>query len=234
MIVPLEVLSTLDILKKLPPPFLDLARQATLYLADQFERNASKSGKRSSEIRLKSQAEGSAVPWVQVEEKYQGSAKSEEKVETRNSLEVDVEIEESIETGSDTPRFLRPLLQCYFFHRQSDPSTTFVLASPSPNIEKAIESLPPASISPQPVARAAPGHKPTAPRKMYSAADRSSGAVAKSWAHRFGVEMQIVTPKETSDALERFKEWQRKQNEAKRRDDGRMQVPQSQRKLFVP
>lgn len=250
IIVPLEVISTLDsefipsdhcsqaepftVLKKLPPPFIGLAREAVRFLDSQFERNASRS--KSSRPHFRPQAAEDQMPWPQVEEHFVPVATSDQAktVESSASVEESATTEETPEpeTAKDTPRFLRALLQCYFQNENAAPNVYFAIAKPNEATERAIAALPPSSISPQPPSRSVPG-KPAQPvRKSYSAADRTSGHLADEWARKFGVKELLVEPKEVEEAVQRFKDWQRAQKSKEETPIKSQQQPV--RRLFVP
>ncbi|GAA5949119.1 hypothetical protein JCM21900_004866 [Sporobolomyces salmonicolor] len=151
LVVPLSALSTLDVLKRSPPPLHDLARNATRFLETQLniarQIQAAWSGAEAdARIRLRAQASHEEMSWSEVEKLFavpEGYIVEMPKAEdgTPLCLPVGEAGEEPAPppppTANDIPRHLRSTLQCLlYFHARSQarPSPSKSDSPPTPSI----------------------------------------------------------------------------------------------------
>ncbi|GAA5859645.1 hypothetical protein JCM1840_006388 [Sporobolomyces johnsonii] len=150
LVVPLSALSTLDVLKRAPPPLHDLARDATRFLETQLniarQIQAAWSGAEAdARIRLRAQASHEEMSWSEVEKLFtvpEGYVVEMPKADDGTPLSLPL-VEEGEEpapppppTANDIPRHLRSTLQCLlYFHARSQarPSPTKSDAPPTPS-----------------------------------------------------------------------------------------------------
>lgn len=228
-------------LKKLPPPLSHLAREATRWLDQQFERNAPQIAAAASstpdsrrELRLTAQPESASLEWEDIATSFTSPLTSDDMEPLK---------------ANDTPRFFQPILQCALYYATKYDGTKhgptppiFVIAHPSEQVRQATQHLSLSnSNSPQPPARTLPNE--TKVRPTFNAAERADGILAQTWAELFGLSIKEIDAHMVAEAKEKFKEWQRGQQQPsaserspqkKGRPAGAIDVKPPTKTLFVP
>ncbi|KAK4054860.1 hypothetical protein OIV83_000784 [Microbotryomycetes sp. JL201] len=136
LIVPLQALSTLDILKKAPNPLHDLARDATKFLESQFniarQIEATLGTKEANaRVRLRAQSANEELGWKQVEHLFQipegfEIAALQHSQSQTTEVSAGEQDEPRIPVAADIPRALRSTIQCAL-HFNFDGLTTPVV-----------------------------------------------------------------------------------------------------------
>ncbi|GAA5923013.1 uncharacterized protein JCM15063_003499 [Sporobolomyces koalae] len=134
LVIPLAALSTLDILKKAPPPLNDQARDATRFIESQLDiarqiQAAWTGADADARIRVRAQRANEELPWNQVEKKfsiphdYQTElplTEAGQPLELPPTEEGEEPYQLPLPTANDIPRNLRSSLQCVLYFDSLD------------------------------------------------------------------------------------------------------------------
>ncbi|GAA95430.1 uncharacterized protein L969DRAFT_92566 [Mixia osmundae IAM 14324] len=263
LIIPVEVINTLDALKKLPPPMSHKVRATSKYIEEQFARKST--GQRT---KLHAQMPHQTLPWQAI---HLGQTPSVQ-VATHNL--------------DDTPAYLKPLLQCArHFERSSqggkDVRILYALGPLDEPVETPRRPVPArASTAPQSPTRATMNGSNAALEKnlhhlngnsvqwndsisLRAAADarnralaaRGAGHTMAAIAPLFDIKTREITVDELSEAKAAFAEWQQGQatgnvsapsspfldatahastTPVKKQQRARRPLPDANRSLYVP
>lgn len=196
LIIPLDVISNLDILKTSPQPIQGFVKDATCWLDSQIQKT--KPSFHPAEGRFSPQVTGEESSWEELCQHFTSPPIEED------SVPVFTENEEQTQRrliSNDLPRQYRSLLQCALWqqsHMGLRQQCNLVVFSPS---NERPQLGPPTALcsNPSPIG--------------YSHLDLTSGACLARWASRFGVQIQEVTKNELTAA----KQWIRDESEKMKR-----------------
>ncbi|KAH9809707.1 hypothetical protein DFH28DRAFT_1065924 [Melampsora americana] len=196
IVIPLDVISTLDLLKTYPRPIRGLVRDATDWLDNQFQKLPASRGKGPQAF--SPQVTGEECSWDQLRKCFipppMDIISVIENIDEENTTKRALE-------SKDMPRRLRSVLQCAHWQQSQEtgepyhctlavfipPETNTSTKSDTTSISNSTTAQHPISQNHGPV----PGADPQMDR---------SGALMLEWAPRFGIEVEQITKRDLTEA----------------------------------